>query len=428
MAGLNTTEFTPVLKEVYMPGIRELLDNATPLLKFAEKEIQDVPGGSDFVIGLHTGRNEAAGDGRAENATLPTAGSQKYARTFAPPKYLYSRIQVSGPVLKASQSNKGAFLKALESEMKGVTNDTKRAFNRQLHSDGTDPIGFYVSGGGTSTVVVDDGLGNRFDHFNKTQLVDLIDVTDDGVEQAGIRAARGALVATGREIELTDASTGASLNLDSDAADGDYFVKSGTFGKQMMGLAGIVSAVDPNATIYPTGLQKLSVDDEPDWAAQVVYQTGSSEATSDGGRDEISFEAIQELLTQISINSDFTEEDVNLFLCSYGVRNAYVKKAREERVFHNTMTLDGGFKAVNYNGKPIVPDAQCKRNRLYALIMETLKIFRLAPLDWIETGGDVLYRISGGDVDAVGATMYVYQEFGTTARNANGVLLNILEA
>jgi hypothetical protein len=28
-------------------------------------------------------------------------------------------------------------------------------------------------------------------------------------------------------------------------------------------------------------------------------------------------------------------------------------------------------------------------------------IARLAELDWIEVGGDVLYRISGGDVDAV---------------------------
>jgi hypothetical protein len=93
----------------------------------------------------------------------------------------------------------------------------------------------------------------------------------------------------------------------------------------------------------------------------------------------------------------------------------------------NNMKLDGGFSAVSYNGKPLVSDPQSKRNRLYALITETLKIFRLAPLDWINVGGDVLYRISGGDVDAVGATMYVYQELGCMVRNANGVILNLNE-
>jgi hypothetical protein len=424
--GFSITEATPVMKDVYLPPVRELIDNSTVLLKYIEKEIQELPGGSDFVIPLHTGRNESAGDGRGENETLATAGSQTYARTHAAPRYLYSRIRVSGPVMAATKNNKGAFLKALESEMKGVTKDTKKAFNRQLHSDGTDPLGFYVSGVGAATVVVDDGFGNRFDHFNKTQLVDLIDVTDFGVEQT-LRAARGAVVATGRNIAMTDPTTGAGLNLDADAAEGDFFVKSGTFGKQMMGIAGIVSDGDPNSTIYSTGLQKLTVAAEPDWKAQVIYTTGTSEATTAAGRADISFESMQEVLTAISTGSDFDESDVNLLLSSYGVRNKYVQLCRNERVFYNNMTLDGGFKAVSYNGKPLVPDAQCKRNRLYFLVTETLKLFRLAPLDWIEVGGDVLYRIAGGDVDAVGATLYVYQELGVMARNANGVLLNITE-
>src|SRR5688500_2330240 len=88
-----------ILKDVYLPPVREMLNNATPLLKYIEKEIQELPGGSDFIIPLHTGRNDAAGDGRAENGTLATAGNQGYKRTSTAPKYLYGRIQVSGPVI-----------------------------------------------------------------------------------------------------------------------------------------------------------------------------------------------------------------------------------------------------------------------------------------------------------------------------------------
>jgi len=418
----NISEATPAMKTVYLPPIRNVLNNATPLLKYLDKEIQEVPGGSDFVIPLHTGRNDAAGDGSAENGTLRTAGNQTYARTFTSPKYLYGRIRVSGPVIAATKSNKGAFLKALESEMQGLMRDTKRAFNRQLHGDGTDAIGYYVSGASSTTVVVDDGIGNRFDHFNKTSLVDLIDASASHVVlQSGLTATRNGLVATGRQITTSSA-------LSASAADGDYFVKSGTLGNQMMGIAGIVSDADPNSVLYPTGLQRLLVANEPDFAAQVVYADGgTSELTSSTGRADISFETLQELLTNISVNSDYDEADVNLFMSSPGLKNKYIQLCRNERVFFNNMKLDGGFSAVSYNQKPWVWDNQSKRNRVYALITETLSIFRLADLDWIDTGGDVLYRISGGDVDAVGATLFVYQEVGCKVRNANGVILNLAE-
>lgn len=415
----NISEATPILKQVYLPPLRELLNNATPLLKYTDKVVQEIPGGSDFIIPLHTGRNDAAGDGRAENATLATAGNQTYARTFTAPKNLYGRLRVSGPVIAATKSNKGAFLKALESEMKGLMRDTKRAFNRQLHGDGRDVLGFYVSGTGTDEIVVNDGLGNRFDHFNKTTLVDLIDHTDTTVADSAIVATRGALVATGRTIHTDAAVT---------AAAGNYFIKSGTLGQQMMGIRGIVSDADPNSVLYPTGLQKLAVASEADFAAQVVYgDGGSSELTSSAGRVDISFESLLDLETAISVNSDHDSSEIDLFMSSPGLKNQYIRLCRNERVFFNNMKLDGGFSAVSYNTKPWVWDSQSVRNRVYALIFETLMLARLADLDWIDVGGDVLYRISGGDVDAVGATLYAYQEFAVKERNANGVLLNINE-
>jgi hypothetical protein len=417
----NLSDATPIMKEVYLPPVQEYLNNGTPLLKFIEKVTQTVPAGGEFIVPLHTGRNDAAGDGAAENATLRSAGKQSFARTTASPKYLYTRIQVSGPVMAQTKNSKGAFLKALESEMKYSLQDTKKAFNRQLNSDGTDPIGFYVSGAGGTSVVVDDGIGNRFDHFNKTTLVDLIDVTDFGVEQSGLTATRGSLTTGGRTITVDS-------NLDADAADGDFFVKSTTFGKQMMGIAGIISASDPNSTLYPSGLQGLTVASEPDWAAQVIYADGgSSELTSATGRVDISFEVLQDLGTAISMNSDYTESDINAYFGSPGIKNQYVRLARAERMFFNKMTLDGGFTTVSYNGKPFIDDPQAKRNRLSAIIWETLALYRLSDLDWIDVGGDVLYRISGGDVDAVGATLAVYQELAVKVRNANGVILNLNE-
>lgn len=398
-----------------------MLNNATPLLKYIEKEIQEIPGGSDFIIPLHVGRNDAAGDGAAENATLRAAGGQKFDTTHTAPKYLYSRLRVSGPTIASTKNSKGAFLKAVESEMKYLMIDTKRAFNRQMHSDGRDPIAFYVSGANTTSGTVNDGLGNAFDYFNKTTLVDVINGSNTTVRQSAVTVTRGTVSGSVRNVTFDQ-------TLNASTVSGDYFIKSGTLGNQMNGLAGIVSPSDPNSVLYPSGLQKLTVAAEPDWSSQTIFADGgSSELTSAAGRVDISFEALQDLLTSISVNSDFDETDVNLIIVSPGMKNQYVRLARNERVFFNNMTLDGGFKAVSYNGKPIVWDPLAHRNRAYALITDTLMMARLAELDWIEVGGDVLYRISGGDIDAVGATLYAYQEFAAKVRNANGVIMNLNE-
>jgi hypothetical protein len=89
------------------------------------------------------------------------------------------------------------------------------------------------------------------------------------------------------------------------------------------------------------------------------------------------------------------------------------------------MTLDGGFKAVDFNGIPLVPDRDCRKNRIYYVSPESLKIFRLSDFDWMEKDGAVLNRVANGD--AYEATLFHYGNLGTIARNANGLLDDILE-
>lgn len=337
-----------------------------------------------------------------------------------PAKYLYSRISISGPVIAATKSNKGSFLRALDAEMRGVAKDTRRSFNRQLHGDGRDALGFWVSGTGTSPVF-DDGLGNPngYDYFQSgSQTIDLISSAGAALH-SGVTATRGAVGATGRTI-----TTGTAL---SSAASGAFAVRSGTFGKQMTGIGAVISAGDLPAALGGGGLHGVTVAAQPDWAAQIVYGTGSSEATTASGRVDLSFPLMQSVITAIASQSDYDESDIKLLLCSYQMRDKYVELCRNERVFYNNMKLDGGFEAVSYNGKPLVPDVHAKHNRISFICPDSMSIFRLADLDWMDKDGSILYRLSGGDVDGYGATLFVYQELGCKVRNANGALLNINE-
>lgn len=379
----DTTAAASILRNLYLPPIKELLNNSTVLLKYLEKEVQDVEG-KNFTVPIHTSRNQAAGVGVSESGTLPVAGQQAYTTATVPAKFLYSRINVSGPAIASTKSNKGSFLRALDAEMKGVTRDTRRAFNRQLHSDGRDVLGFWVSGA-TTSIIVDDSLGDPGSDFFNTgsQRVEFVD-SDNTTINAGV-GSTGAVAITGTRAALT--STGRTITVSSSvaanvaAAAGDYFIVEGTLGKQMTGIQAAIS--DGNPPLLAGGLHGLTVAANPDWIAQVYYADGGTSEPTGTSRVDMSFEGMQKPITAIAANSDFDESDIKLILGSFAARDTYVSLAQNERKFFNTMKLDGGFEAVTYNGKPIVPDVHCRRHRFYYIVPETMALFRLADLDWI---------------------------------------------
>ena len=400
-----------ILKEVYLPALQELLNNATPLLSQMEKEVTPVEGGN-FVIALHTGRNSAAAIARAEGGTLPTAGQQSYKRAIVPVKQLYSRIEVSGKAIAATRSNKGAFLKALESEMKYVMVDTKRQLNRQLNGDGTGALAYWTGADDTSGTNVDDGLGNGTTYLPAgATTLDLIDATDNSTALGtDIVVTRGTVGSTSTAITWTGTVSG--------SAAGDYLVYPGTIGKEMVGIRAVISDGNP-AILGAGGLHGLPVASNPDWKAFVLG--------SDSAKQDLTFPLIQQLLSRIVSGSAVDESDIKLFYCHPAMRDTYVKLCQDERVFYNVMKLDGGWEAVTYNGKPIVADVQARRNALFAITPSSMSLMQMAPLDFMDKDGSMFYRISGGDKDAYGATAFVYQELGCKARNQNGVLLGINE-
>jgi hypothetical protein len=411
-----------ILKTVYLPALQELLNNATPLLKILEKEVTPTEGG-DFKFAVHRTRNVAAMQGLAEGATLPTAGQQGYVQATVPVKLLYSRISVSGKAIAATRTNKGAFVKALEGEMKYVMNDSKRQLNRQLNGDGTGAIAFWtaadnVDNGANTAVTVDDKFGNGTTYLEVGSAnFDLVDASDHAT-----LLNTGALVVTRGTISTASTAITATGGTVAGSADEDYLVRRGAsagdgVGKEMVGLEAIISASNP-----PTlsgGLHGLAVASYPDWVAQIL---GSYSA-----RQDLSFTLIQQLISKIITESAIDESDIKLFHCHPAMRDTYVKLCQDERVFYNVMKLDGGWEAVTYNGKPILADVHARRNRFNAITPSSLSIMQMAPLDWMDKDGSVFYRMSGGDVDAYGATLFVYQELGCKVRNQNGALLGIKE-
>lgn len=369
-------------------------------------------------MSIHTDRNEAAAVYRAESGTLPTAGQQSYATPIVPYKLGYGQILLTGPVMAATNGEQYAFADALTSEMKGLVTDTAKRTNQQLHGFGVDTLATHVSGASSTSVVVDDGIDHAFTYLpaGKARTVDLLDVSASyAALNTAITITRGAANA-GNTAYAATLSSAASAS----AADGDVYVvsgsQSGLTGYSLMGIGGIIDNVDP--PLLAGGLHGITVAAEPGWAAQVIG--------ADNTLVDISFPLIQQGLSELASNTDFTESDVAFFLMGFPVRNKFVELCTNERAWMNTMTIDGGFEAVTYNGKAWVPDNDCRRGRFYAIVPETMKFFTMNDWDWVDQGG-VLIRQSGLTKDVYGATLRRYWDLGTPIRSGNVVYKGIRE-
>lgn len=321
-------------------------------------------------------------------------------------------MHVTGPTIAAARDNAGAFVRAIESEVSGVTRDMKKAINRQLNSDGMDAVAYFTTTDSSSGGFVDDNQGNAFTHLptGGTFTGDLIDATDN-VTVLGTAAVitLGAATSTGYNITWTGTMSG---------DDGDMIVPTGTCGNQIMGIAGIIGDTNAHTPVTSTaGLQSMSVATYPYWKAQVFGNSGT--------KRDLTLALMQQPLSAIAINSDFSENDVSFLLSNFGIRDKYVSLLVAEKRFVNTMKLDGGWTGVEYNGIPLVADPQCKRSTIFYIVPETMKIFRSADFGFMEKDGSMLHAVPG--YDAYEAVLFGYLNLGCLSRNGNGRLADITD-
>ncbi len=402
----TTTTATNILKNRYIGPIREELENSSVLFSEIKKETRIKVSGKNWTVPLHTRRNLSAAMGRAENIALQTASEQGYSVAVIPPAYQYGRIEISGPSFAATRDDAGAFLRALSSEVEGLSRDMIKGFNRQFHSDGVDALAYATGADDATPATVDDNKGNPFTFL---RVGDTVDWLDASASYAVIGTASVISSLTPGASNVSVAWTGGSPT---GSADGDPLVLTGTGGNQLMGIAGIVDNADP--PLLSSGLHGIAATNAY-WNAQVNSNSGTLRPLTNL--------LMRKVLSSIATNSDFKDSDVKFLLCSYEVQDEYYNLLVDTKRHPVTLQLDGGFTGLDVCGIPVVADPDCRKNVLYYIVPESMRIFEAAPLDWFDKDGNVLHRRE--DKDAYTGTMFTYMNLGTTARNANGLLEDI---
>jgi hypothetical protein len=139
---------------------------------------------------------------------------------------------------------------------------------------------------------------------------------------------------------------------------------------------------------------------------------------------EIDELTIQTALDKIEENAG---SSVNFIVCSWGVRRALLKALRERSIATDTTVLEGGFKAISFNGIPVVADRFCPAGTMYLLNTDDFVLHQLCDWQWLEgEDGKILKQIPGKPVYT--ATLVKYAELMCNNPSGQGMLTGITEA
>jgi len=391
----NLTEYDAVLKENYAPAIIEQLNSKTILLKRLERD-RDSFNGEHFVIPLHTAWNEGIG-ARTESGTRPTAGQQGYKRALYSEVYNFGSIKLTQALISKTRKTKGSFVKAVRSEVEGMTKGFIQDTNRQLNRSKTGLLGTCGTTANSTTVVM--GSDNDMKFLRVNMSVDILVKADGTTGTGGTNRTITAINKANKTITISGAA------ITTDNTYGVY--RTGNYNLEMNGLEDIVAESGALGNLNPANAG------EEAWAAHVFDNGGTLRSISD---DLV-------LVAYESVSEDSNGE-VSLVLSSFGVRRAYVKLQRSLKRHVNTKVVDGGFKVIEYEGVDWAVDKAHTPNTMRFLDMDNLKLCEVEEAQWMDEDGHILKWDTNTGYEAV---FYHFANFVTGLRSAHASLGDITE-
>lgn len=417
-ATLSTVD--AILKDDY----KEYLDN----LNEANFILSQVETRKDTVQGriarhaVHLGRSSGVG-ARAESGTLPTAANQSYATVPVPVRYVYGRIQLSGPTIKQAVTDRGAFIDALDAEMEGIKKDAMKDVNRQLWGTSNGVIAQCGTTSSSTTVVLASTTGTtalRQLFFDGGMVVDI------GTVASPTTVASARTVTSVDETNKTIAISGAAVTTSSShyvfrSGAGGASSNSGQPGDGQVELTGLQTIVDDTAVLHT-----INPSSQPKWKAYVNSNSGTNRSVT----ESLITGSIMKVLTN-------SGKKPSLLVSAEGVNLAISNLLLSLKRNMEQTQLKGGYAGIQFyspsvSGKgdeaptALYADFDCPNNRLYGINPEVLVFHQVGDgFQFMDLDGAVMNRKP--DQDAYEATLYMYGELACKQRNAHFVIKDLTE-
>lgn len=389
---VNLTNADSALKSFYLDAVTEQLDKkANPFLAAIKHSTENVYG-KEVRKFTTFGVNGGIGAG-TEDGNLPKASGNLYSQMVTTLKNLYGTIEISDKAIRASENNSGAFVSLLNAEMEGLVKSSIFNFGRMLFGDGSGVIGVLTGDPVNGNIPMND-VSAIFEGMT----VDFLDPFGDHLE--GVAARKVASVDRKNKTFTVDVPFNQG-----DICIDTHVVVQGSYGKELTGLKAIFSNSE---TLYGLNRKK-----NPFLIPYIKEEVG-----------EISENIIQTAIDDIENDAG---SSINFIVCSFGVRRALQELLSQNRRSIDTMELAGGFKAMSYNGIPIVADRFCPEGTMYLLNTEDFALHQLCDWQWMEgDDGKVLKQVPGKPVYT--ATLVKYADLLCSRPKGQGMLSGITEA
>lgn len=360
------------LKEVYLGVVADQLNTSVnPLLAKINQTTSNVWGKEIRKMAPY-GINGGIGAGD-EDGSLPTAAGNNYAQFVLELKNLYGRIEISDKAIRASQNSAGSFVNLLNAEMEGLIKASTFNFGRMLFGDGTGILAT-ISTNDTSSVTVDTTR-----NLIEGMVVDIVNKADGTVNAVAGRRITS-IDRANKKVTLSGSTLTSEAFKPSTSQTNTYALcVQGSYGKEITGLGAIFKS---SGSLY--GLNRSTYN----WMVPYISNI-AGESTMTAISDVTMQKAIDEL-------DEVAGSKVDFIVCSAGVKRNYQEYLNSYRSNVDVMDLAGGYKAISYNGIPLVSDKFVKPNTMYLLNTKEFNLHQLCDWQWLEgEDGRVIKQIQG---------------------------------
>ena len=340
------------LRDVYLGVVSNQLNTSiNPLLSRINQTSSDV-WGKEIRKVAPFGINGGIGAG-TEDGNLPESAGNNYEQFVLSLKNLYGKVEISDKAIRATENNAGNFVNVLNAELEGLIKASAFNFGRMLYGDGSGFLAEIETNTDSSVTV--DIVSNLIEGM----VVDVVSSTGTQIKQSlRIRA----IDRTNKEVYFT---TSALSGLSTDSA-GYKLCVQGSYNNEITGLGAIFKST---GSLY--GLSRENYN----WLIPYMKDISSSTPT------DISDVVMQKAIDELDENAN---SKVDFIVCSSGVKRNYQNYLASYRSNINIMELAGGYKAISYNGIPLVSDRFVPANTMFLLNTSEFNLHQLCDWKWLE--------------------------------------------
>lgn len=414
----DLADVTPVLKNVYLPIRKKVFPLSTPLAAASRRGGPDrvTYSGNDLFFNVKLGRRggfvaSAAGFLPDAQSATERQGRLGIARTYA-------TIEADGLGLKATDDPKGATISLAKKLVEDVMEEWQLEQERVLHGDSRAVRAVVDTVNSTTSIIVDNPYGITDAGPGNLHLVvgDTINVrSSDGLTSRG-KAAITAISLSGDAATLTLGTAVSGM------VAGDVVVTA---------VPSATSATDSSYGAEPHGLKSI-MDVENSFATFEQINDArwvAQKLTAPGG--DIDETVIMQLLLTIESRagvSAFNNPKSHYLVTTPGIWKTYGESLLGYRRFTPpSMTLEGGFKAVEVAGAALIRDPWSPRGRLYAVHMPDTIYVDLMDFGQLKYQDAPRWK-QADKRDAWEANFATYWNWGITNRASMGVISSITDA